>query len=260
MEGKQRDADDNLSGEIERGLDLGTQLRQREQLASRCSLGVARSRVHISFPRHTSSDRCVRQGLPGSHDSLTGGVYVYLGYMEYRECWKFPRNKPPVFPGWESEPPVGGDGSGENGENSCWMWKTMGKTCGKPGSVGRADPPCDAYLPQERHARMASSGRAPLSNPCTRGNVDGLDGRVRVEKRKGGCHRHRSLNQVNQGIAPPWGPSSRFKAQGPLAPVVSNGSRTPPGSPWRPLPTSLFVLDACHPRLTGQYGATEKTL
>lgn len=68
-------------GELpETGLTLRTQLRHGEQRASRCSLGVARSPVHIIFPLH--------QGIHRPHNTkqmfhLIHMISIYIGGEGY---------------------------------------------------------------------------------------------------------------------------------------------------------------------------------
>lgn len=69
-----------VSGELEGGLTLRTQLRHGEQRASRCSLGVARSPVHIIFPPHHNVTHMEHRGqCAQGHtcDLATGGGYMY---------------------------------------------------------------------------------------------------------------------------------------------------------------------------------------
>lgn len=91
-----------VSGELEGGLTLRTQLRHGEQRASRCSLGVARSPVHIIFPPHHNGTHMGHRGqCAQGHtcDLVTRGDIYIKDVMGNRGTGTSPATIPPISQG-----------------------------------------------------------------------------------------------------------------------------------------------------------------
>ena len=106
----------------EHGLNLRTQLRHGEQRASRCSLGVARSPVHIIFPCHHSRHLQHEKHQFKQRFHLWHGGYRHIRMNRILGLLDVPPRQSPLFSRVENvageAPVIQGANGGKPGEMS----------------------------------------------------------------------------------------------------------------------------------------------